>query len=106
MIQGDVCWHTFKEPDKRRPVLILTNNELIPQLTQITVAQITTTIRGNDSEVLLGEYDGMSEACVVNLTNIKSVDKSKIGKIITHLYPERMAELREAIEFVFDLKRF
>lgn len=51
MIQGDVCWHTFKEPDKRRPVLILTTNELISKLTQITVAQITTSIRGNDAEV-------------------------------------------------------
>jgi len=105
MIQGDVVWHTFKEPDKRRPVLILTNNELIPQLTQITVAQITTAIRGNDSEVVLNGFDGMIEECAVNLTNIKTVEKSKIGRIIiTHLSSERMKEVREAIEFVFDLK--
>ena len=104
MIQGDVRWHTFKEPDKHRPVLILTNNELIPQLTQITVAQITTTIRGNDSEVLLSEFDGMFEECVVNLTNIKTVEKSKIGKIITHLSPERMKGVREAIEFTFGFR--
>lgn len=106
MIQGDVLWHTFREPDKRRPVLILTSNELIPQLTQITVAQVTTTIRGNDSEVLLGAFDGQPEDCVVNLTNIKTVEKNKIGRKIAHLSPERMRGVRDAIEFVFDLKNF
>ena len=34
MIRGEIRWCIFKEPDKRRPVLILTNNELIPQLTK------------------------------------------------------------------------
>lgn len=48
----------------------------------------------------------MAEACVINLTNIKTVEKSKLGKTITHLSRERMAEVREAIEFVFDLKNF
>ncbi len=104
MIQGDVCWFTFKEPDKRRPVLILIKNELIPQLTQITVAQITTTIRNVDSEVLLDESDGMFGECAINLTNIKTVEKTKIGKIITHLSDEKMKQVRKAIEFVFALK--
>ncbi|MEP7211837.1 MAG: type II toxin-antitoxin system PemK/MazF family toxin [Acidobacteriota bacterium] len=106
MIQGDVCWHTFREPDKRRPVLILTNNELIPQLTQVTVAQITRTVRGSDSEVLLGTFDGMVDECAVNLTNIKTVEKSKISRaVITNLSRERMREVREAIEFVFDFDK-
>lgn len=101
MIQGEIRWHTFKEPDKRRPVLILTNNELISDLTQITVAQITTTIRSNDSEVLLDEGDGMIELCVVNLTNIYTIQKDKIGSFITYLPPAKMAEVFEAIKFVF-----
>jgi mRNA-degrading endonuclease toxin of MazEF toxin-antitoxin module len=42
--------------------------------------------------------------CVVNLTNIKTVEKTKIGKIITHPSDERMKQVREAIEFVFALK--
>ena len=43
----------------------------------------------------------MFEECVVNLTNIKTIEKSKIGKTITHLSPEKMKEVREAIEFTF-----
>lgn len=79
MIRGEIRWCVFKEPDKRRPVLILTNKDLIPQLTQITVAQITTTLRGNDAEVWLDSSDGMFEDCAINLTNIKTVPEEKIG---------------------------
>lgn len=43
MNQGDVYWYTFRAPDKRRPVLILTRSSAIPFLTGITVAAITTT---------------------------------------------------------------
>ena len=53
MKQGDVCWYTFREPDKRRPVVVLTRNSAIPYLTSLTVAPITSTIRNVPSEVLL-----------------------------------------------------
>jgi mRNA interferase MazF len=99
MIRGEIRWCVFKEPDKRRPVLILTNNELIPKLTQITVAQITTTLRGNDAEVWLDESDGMIEECAINLTNLKTVPKEKIGVFITHLSEEKMNEVFEAVKF-------
>ena len=105
MIQGDICWHKFKEPDKRRPVLVLTNNDLIQKLTQITIAQVTTTIRGNKTEVLLDETNGMLEDCAINLTNLQTVQKNKIGSYITHLSPLKMVEVFEAIKFVFDFNR-
>lgn len=99
MIRGEIRWCVFKEPDKRRPGLVLTNNELVPNLTQITVAQITTTLCGNDAEVWLDESDGMFEKCAINLTNLKTVPKEKIGAFITHLSDERMLEVFEAIKF-------
>ena len=91
MIQGDVCWYTFRAPDKRRPVLILTRNSAISYLTSLTVVQITTTIRGVPSEVTLtpGE-DGVFEDCVVNAYNIQTIQKNLVGDLITHLSPERM----------------
>jgi len=51
MIQGDICYHTFKSPDKRRPVLILTRNAAVSDLTWITIAPITTTMRNLPTEV-------------------------------------------------------
>ena len=50
MKQGEVRWYTFKAPDKRRPVLILTRNSAIGFLNALTVAPITRTVRDIPSE--------------------------------------------------------
>ena len=99
MIRGDICYHTFKFPDKRRPVLILTRDILIPELNVVTIAPLTTTIRDESTQVLLDESDGVFEVCAVNLTNIQTVPKEKIGGCITHLSDEKMREVFEAIRF-------
>ena len=100
MKQGDVYWYTFHAPDKRRPVLILTRNSAISYLTSVTVAQITTTVRQIPSEVLLTpEADGIAEECVVNAHNLQTIQQARLGEFITALSPERMREVRAAIEF-------
>ena len=100
MKQGDIHWYTFQAPDKRRPVLILTRNSAIPFLTGITVAPITTVIRGIPSEVLLtSNEDGVPEDCVVNTDNLQTVQKSRLGALITQLSQEKMREVRDAVEF-------
>ncbi|MCA1628001.1 MAG: type II toxin-antitoxin system PemK/MazF family toxin [Acidobacteria bacterium] len=100
MKQGDVYWYTFRAPDKRRPVLILTRNSAIHFLTGITVAPITTTIRGIPSEVLLTpQDDGMFADCVVNTDNIQTIRKANLDECITSLSEERMRAVRAAIEF-------
>lgn len=100
MKQGDVYWYKFRAPDKRRPVLILTRSSAIPYLTGITVAQITTTIRNIASEVVLtpGE-DGIFAECAVNADSTQTIQKTQLGDLITELTPERMREVRAAIEF-------
>ena len=92
-------WYTFKAPDKRRPVLILTRNSAIGFLNALTVAPITTTVRDIPSEVFLSREDGMFSDCAVNLDNIQTVPKSKLGKLLTHLTYDRMEEVRQAISF-------
>ncbi len=104
MIQGDICYHTFKSPDKRRPVLILTRNSFIPKLTWISVAPITTTARNIETEVWIDEDDGITEMCAINLDQIQTVQKDKLGKVITHLSDERMKEVFAAIKFAFDFE--
>lgn len=101
MMQGDICYHTFKSPDKRRPVLILTRSFAISKLTWVTIAPITTTIRNLPTEIWLDESDGLNEVCAVNLDNIQTVQKEKLGKVLTHLSDEKMSEVFEAIRFAF-----
>ncbi|GIV97617.1 MAG: hypothetical protein KatS3mg057_2274 [Herpetosiphonaceae bacterium] len=99
MNQGDVYWYTFKSPDKRRPVVILTRNSAIHFLSGITVAPITRTIRGIPTEVVLTEEDGLFTMCAVNLDNIQTIQKANLAGYITHLSLEKMRAVRSAIEF-------
>jgi mRNA interferase MazF len=101
MNRGDVVWHKFKEPDKARPVLILTRNEAISQLNAVTVVPITTTIRGLRSQVVLNEGDGMREACALNLDWTQTVPKKQLREVITRLSDDRMDEVLEALKFAF-----
>lgn len=100
MKQGDVYWYTFRAPDKRRPVLILTRDSAITFLTGITIAPLTTKIRGIPSEVMLTpETDGVMADCAVNVDNIQTIQKANLESPLTHLSPARMREVRAAIEF-------
>ena len=99
MNQGDVYWYTFKQPDKRRPVLILTRTSAISYLTSITVAPLTTAIRGIPTEVILTPDDGVETACAVNLDNLQTISKSNIGAFITRMPTEKMHKVRLAISF-------
>ena len=96
---GEVRWYTFKEPDKRRPVLILTRNSAINLLNALTIAPITTTIRDIPSEVFLSREDGLFTDCAVSLDNLQTVPKVNIGGLITRLSPERMDEVKRALVF-------
>ena len=63
MRRGEIRWYTFRLPDKRRPVLILTRNDVIDRLNEIIVVPATRTIRGLTTEVVLTVDDGMPAAC-------------------------------------------
>jgi mRNA-degrading endonuclease toxin of MazEF toxin-antitoxin module len=63
----------------------------------VTVAEVTTTIRGLDAEVSLDEHDGMPEACVVNLDSLTTVKRNVLLSYITTLGAPRMAEVERAI---------
>ena len=104
MNRGEVRWYTFRAPDKRRPVLILTRSSAVSFLTGITIAPLTTVIREIPTEVLLmPETDGVPEECVVNLDNLQTIQKAQVGRLITTLSPLRMAEVEAALCFALGM---
>jgi mRNA interferase MazF len=99
MRRGEVRWYTFKAPDKRRPVLLLTRDSASAFLGEVTVAPITTTIRGIPTEVLLGPDDGMPQPCAVNLDHVQTVARARLGPLITTLDADKLGSVREALLF-------
>jgi mRNA interferase MazF len=99
MNRGDVCWYTFKTPDKKRPVLVLSRESAISVLNSVTIAPITSTIRSIPTELLLTEQDGVPHTCAANFDNLQTVPQSNIGDRITRLTSRRMKEAAAAVSF-------
>lgn len=99
MHRGDVRWYRFPSPDKKRPVVVLTRDSVLERLGEVTVAPITSRIRDIPSEVVLGEADGMSRDCAINLDHVQTVSRGKLGSLLTTLPESRLLEIRRALLF-------
>lgn len=97
--RGDVRLYQFAAPDKKRPIVVLTRQSAIGYLSTVTVAPITSAIRGVPSEVVLNQDDGMKTPCAVNLHNAVTVSQQKLGKRLAQLSPARMREICAALRF-------
>ena len=97
--RGDVRLYDFAPPDKKRPVVVLTRDSAIGYLNSVTVAPITSTVRGVPSEVLLVEDDGLKSACAVNLHNVVTVSQARLGRRVARLSANRMDQICGALRF-------
>jgi mRNA interferase MazF len=82
--RGDV-WFAEVPGDKRRPVVVLTRNSVLPRLTTILVAPVTNRVRDIPTEVPLGPAQGLPRQCVANFDNIlplpKDVLVQRVGRL-------------------------
>ncbi|GID30065.1 type II toxin-antitoxin system PemK/MazF family toxin [Paractinoplanes brasiliensis] len=89
--------------DKTRPVLILTREQVRPYLKSITVAPITSTVRGLSTEVPVGRANGLDHDSVVSCDNITTIPRSSIGRRVGYLLPAQESDLAAAIMTAYDL---
>jgi mRNA interferase MazF len=97
LIRGEIRWYTFRLPDKRRPVLLLTRDEVIDHLDEIIIAPITRTIRGLTPDVLLTEKDGMPATCAVNFDHVSLGQRDRFGSVLCSLSAGRWPEVSIAL---------
>ncbi|MDQ6772712.1 MAG: type II toxin-antitoxin system PemK/MazF family toxin [Candidatus Dormibacteraeota bacterium] len=91
------------ELDKVRPVLILTREAVRPHMSRVTVAPITTTVRGLSTEVQVGPANGLAASSVVSCDNIVTIPTRALRRRIGHLLPAQEEMLTAAICAAFDL---
>ncbi len=90
--------------DKTRPALVLTREAARAAMTKVTVAPITTTIKGLSSEVLVGPANGLDHDCVAALDNVITVPVSLLGRTVGYLSAEQEAQLARAVVLTYDLE--
>jgi len=88
--RGEIWLYSFKPPDKRRPVLVLTRQDVIPLLHTVMVAPITASIRDAPGEVIVGTDEGLKKVSAINLDHVQTVEKSRLKQFIGTLGRDKM----------------
>jgi len=97
MTRGDIWMYTFAKPDKRRPVLVISRQSVIPLLRTVMVAPVTSAIHGVPSEVRIGIEHGLKHDSAINLDHVQTVDQSRLKTFICHLDHGLMDEVCRAL---------
>ena|SRR3989442_11551720 len=97
IVRGEVWLHTFAPPDKRRPVLVISRQSAIDNISTVMVAPITSSVRGLPSEVLLGVEHGMKGTCAVDLDHVQSVRQVDLKRCVAALAGDVMAQVCRAL---------
>ncbi|MGH3065020.1 MAG: type II toxin-antitoxin system PemK/MazF family toxin [Gaiellaceae bacterium] len=90
-------------PSGRRPGVIVTRDRAIPVLRNVTVVEVTGTIRNLPTEVLLGPAQGLARECVASCDNVHTVSKVALGRRRGALGPERTRHLDLALSTALGL---
>lgn len=90
--------------DKTRPVLVLTRARARAGRNKVTIAPITSTIRGLITELPVGRQHGLDHASVIDCDNIKTISVSDLGRQIGFLLPSEEPALAQALINAFDLQ--
>ncbi len=72
-------------------------------MTKVTVAPITSTIKGLSSEVRVGPVNGLDHECAVALDNVVTVPAKLLGRTVGYLSATQELELARAVVLAYDL---
>lgn len=95
--QYELWWASLPHPAGRRPVLLLSRDGAYDYLNKFLAVEITSTMRSIAVEVPLGRSEGLSQRCVANCDNIRTVSRSVLVKRIGQLAARRVPELKRAV---------
>ena len=95
--RGDIWMYAFRAPDKRRPVLVLSRQDVIGLLHAVMVAPITSTVHGAPSEVIVGPAEGLKHESAINLDHVQTVEQARLTRRLGSVSEARMREVCRAL---------
>lgn len=83
-------------------MVVLTRDSVLPRLTTILVAPVTTMVRGIPTELPLDRAHGLPRPCVANFDNVTPLPKTALAHRAGHLTPEELGQACAAARFAID----
>lgn len=85
MVAQSELWLMETPNEKRRPVLVVSRDDVIPVLNNVVVAPVTTTIRDIPTCISVGSEEGIDHDSVATFDNLAAVPKTvlttRLGKL-------------------------
>ncbi len=72
-------------------------------MTKVTVALITSTVKGLSSEVAVGPANGLDLDSVISLDNVVTIPAALLGRTVGYLTSGQEALLARAVVLAYDL---
>lgn len=100
MVAQTELWLMETPNQRRRPVLVVTRDEVIPVLNNVVVAPITSTIRTIPTCIPVGPDEGIDHDSVATFDNLAAVPKSVLTTRLGELGPDGRRRICKALEAV------
>jgi mRNA interferase MazF len=85
---------------KRRPVLVVSRDEVIPVLNNVVVAPVTSTIRNIPTCIPVGPDEGIDHDSVATFDNLAAVPKSVLTTRLGTLGPDGRHRICDALSAI------
>jgi mRNA interferase MazF len=95
--RGAIWTYRFKAPDKRRPVVVLSRDDVIGLLHTVMVAPVTSTVYGAPSEVIVGPEEGLKHQSAINLDHVQTVERARLVSYMGSLGAPKMRAVCRAL---------
>jgi len=103
LAEGLRAIHLANVGTKVRPVLVLTRAVALRHLHWVSVAPVTSTVRGIAVEVPVGRRNGLDHDGVASLDNVQTIRRETLGRVVGYLLWEQEPALTAAIRAAYDL---
>lgn len=104
MNRGDVWLIELGGRIGRRPVVVLTRQNVLPYVNKVTVAEITTKGKGYPTEIDIDQKANLPKSSFVQADNVHTIPKQKLDRYVGTLDRETMREVSRKVILALELE--
>ncbi len=102
--RGDVWEVDLGGKAGTRPVLVLTRSGVIPHLTKLVVAEITTQNKGYPTQIAIGTAANLKKTSFVSAEALHSMPRERFKRFLGELPVQLLDRVSDAMTFALDLR--
>jgi mRNA interferase MazF len=104
MNRGDIWIIDLGGKGGKRPVVILTRQNILEYLNKVTVVEITTKGKGYPTEVYIDQKANLPKPSFVQTDNLHTISKERLEKYVGTLDADIMREVSQKVAMALQLE--